>query len=275
MSVKHLLLAASVLLFLALAACSLGDSSGTNEAVGWLFVVANLVGAAATFHLGRVSDGLVREFSGLLSLALVALACAYASYRVFPLLDGPAFGDALWCTAYAILFAAGVKGAKVLATLTFRDARIDVLASVVAGLAATTAMHFLVGLPALSDHATDGQMAAYQTGLLMMAIGMSMGALYLVLAYRSAGGEYASLLGFTMAFVLLAAAADFVYGMIHPAIASGISPASTLTPQGDASDWLRMGSQVMILLMVVWRLQAQERPAPGAHVADSSARTPA
>lgn len=275
MSIKNALWTALVLLFLALAVLSRADSGAVNEAIGWLFVVANAIGAAASLHLSRVSDGLVREFSRLLGLGLIALACAYASYRVFPPADGPAFGDALWCTGYVIFFVAGAKGARALADLTFRDARVDIVGSIGAGLAVTVLMHFLVGLPALSDNATAGEVAAYRAGLVMMAIAMSMGALYLVLAFRSAGGQYASLLVFTMAFVLLAAIADFVYGMNHPAIASGISPASTLTPQGDASDWIRMASQAMILVMVIWRLRATDQnpsaqrstPAPQRHVA--------
>lgn len=259
MSAKNLLWTVTALLFLALAFFSVRDSGGVNEGVGWLFVVANLAGAGATFHLSRVSDGLVRDFSRLLTPGLLALAAAYASYRIFPLAEAPAFGDALWVTAYAVFFMAGVKGTTVLADLTFRDARPDIWLSIAAGVVVTTLMHFFVGLPALSDTATDGQVATYQAGLLMMLVGMSMGALYMVLAFRSAGGQYASLLFFTMSFVLFAAIADFVYGMIHPAIASGISPASTLTPQGDVSDWIRMASQAMILLMVIWRLPSAER----------------
>lgn len=257
MSVKNLLWAFVVLLFAALAVSTFSGSDGTNESVGWLFVLANAGGAGAAWYLSRVSDGLVRDFSRLLSVGLGALACAYASYRIFPLADAPAFGDGLWCTAYGIFFAAGIKGTMVVADLTFRDGRRDVWLSIGAGALITVLMHFLVGLPALSDDASAGEVATYQAGLVMMLFGMSTGAIYLILAVRSAGGQYASMLIFTMAFGVLAGVADFVYGMIHPAIASGISPASTLTPQGDVSDWVRMLSQAMIFMLVIWQLREQ------------------
>lgn len=269
MSVKNILWAVLVALFVALAVCTFVGSDSAKEVVGWLFVVANAVGAGAAWYLSRVSDGLVREFSRLLSFGLVALAGAYASYRILPLADAPAFGDGLWVTAYAIFFVAGVKGTNVIADLTFRDGRRDVWISIGAGLLITLLMHFFVGLPALSDDATDGQIGTYQAGLVMMFFGMATGAIYLILAFRSAGGQYGSLLLFTMAFGILAGVADFVYGMIHPAIASGISPASTLTPQADVSDWIRMLSQAMIFLLVIRQVQALEgeRPRAGQRVA--------
>ncbi len=254
MSVKNLLWAFTAALFVALAICTFSGSEGAKTTVGWLFVVANAGGAGAAWYLSRVSDGLTRDYSRLLAIGLLALACGYASYRIFPPVDGPAFGDALWCAAYAVFFAAGVKGTMVLADLTFRDGSRDVWIAIGVGFAVTLLMHFLVGLPALSDNATDNQVATYQGGLLMMLIGMSMGALYIMLAWRSAGGQYASMLILTMAFVLLAAIADFVYGIVHPAIASGISPASTLTPQADLSDWIRMASQAMIFVLVIRQL---------------------
>lgn len=263
MSFKTVLWAVTAALFVALAACTWVGAEAAKEVVGWLFVLANAAGAYAVWHLSRLSDGLVRDFTRLLAAALVALAGAYFSFRIFPLADAPAFGDGLWCTAYAILFAAGVKGTMVVADLTFRDGRRDVWIGVGAGLLITVAMHFLVGRAALGDDATAGESATYLAGLIMMLFGMSTGALYLILAIRSAGGQYASLLVLTMAFGILAGAADFVYGMIHPAIAGGISPASTLTPQVDVSDWIRMASQAMIFLLVIKQLRDAEKGSVG------------
>ncbi|MGN0065132.1 MAG: hypothetical protein ACI379_12900 [Nocardioides sp.] len=255
MSVKNLFWAILIGLFVALAFCTVSGSDAAKETVGWLFVVANAAGAFAAWHLSGRSDGLIKDFTRLLSFGLIALSGCYLSYRIFPLADAPAFGDALWVCAYAMFFVAGIKGTMVLADLTFRDGRRDIWISIGIGLLITVLMHFFVGLPALADDATDGQVATYQAGLLMMAVAMSTGAIYMILAYRSAGGQYASPLIFSMGFMLLAGIADFVYGMIHPAIASGISPASTLVPQADVSDWIRMASQAMIFLLVIKQLR--------------------
>ena len=269
MSVKNAIWAYAALLVVALAALTFTGSEGPSEAVGWLFVAASGGTALATWYLSESTDGLVRDFTRLLAIGFGALTCTYLSFRIFPPADAPAFGDALWCTAFAVFFAAGVKGTMVVADLTFRDGRKDVLISLGLGALITLLMHFLVGLPALGDNASEGDVAVYRAGLIMMLVAMSTGALYLFLAVRSFGGQYGSMLILMSAFNLLGGIADFVYGAIHPAVASGISPASTLTPMADVSDWIRLASFLVIFLLVIRQLGKTEEAR--ASVAESAA----
>lgn len=261
MSVKIAIWAYGAVLVGALAFLTLTGSEGPSSGVAWLFVAASAGTAAATWYLSANSDGLVRDFTRLLSIGFLALTFAYLSYRVFPMPDPayPAFGDGLWCTAFAVFFAAGVKGTLVIADLSFRDGRRDIMLALLIGAVLTLVMHFLVGRPALGEFPTDSDRAVYRAGVFMMLVALYTGALYVIVAVRSFGGQYASLLILMSAFNLFGGIADFVYGALHPSVSSGISPASTLTPMGDVSDWIRLSSFLVILALVVRQLGKQEQ----------------
>lgn len=131
------------------------------------------------------------------------------------------------------------------------------------GLLAGIVMHLTLGAEQYAGLATPGERGVYATGLLMLVIGFAAIVLYIFLIVRSMGGLYAVLFTFSATSLILLGLADFLYGVLHPDIASGISPASTFPPMADASDWLRLAGLIVLLVMVVRLMDDGE--SQGAH----------